>query len=93
MIASRIKARAAAGFTAMIGEGLRDLIFVGGGAGIVWGVHFWSVPAAWICGGMLGMYLAYASAPTEEGSAESIEISGRSAAEAMNGLPPTRRAA
>jgi hypothetical protein len=45
---------------------LRDVIFVGCGLAMIWGVHFLSIPWAWICGGAFGMYLTYASTPVEE---------------------------
>lgn len=60
MIAARLKQRLA-------GSGLvRDAIFIGGCVAIVWGVHFFSIPGAWVVGGVLAMYLAYASAPVAD---------------------------
>lgn len=70
MIASRIKARIQGGV--QIAEGVRDLIFVGGGAAIVFGIHLWSIPAAWVTGGALAMYLAFASASVSE--EEPVEV-------------------
>jgi hypothetical protein len=60
MIARRVKQREG------LSELLRDGIFIGGGVAIVWGIHFLSIPGAWIAGGVLAMYLAFASAPAEE---------------------------
>lgn len=56
----------------MIGEWIRDLIFLAGGAAIVWGTHFLSVPGAWILGGGLVMFLAYSTAP--DGTVGDISI-------------------
>lgn len=42
---------------------LRDFFFLAGAAAAVYGASLWSVPAAWILGGAVVMYLAIASAP------------------------------
>jgi len=61
---------------------LRDVIFVGCGLAAIWGVHFLSMPWAWICGGALGMYLTYASAPDVEETPLEPEV-----------VPPAKRPA
>jgi hypothetical protein len=43
-------------------EVFRDAAFVVGGAAVLWGVHFVSMPSAWIAGGAAVMFLAYATA-------------------------------
>jgi len=48
------------------GEAIRDTAFVLGGAATVWGIHFLSIPAAWIVGGLSMMYLAWATVSEDE---------------------------
>jgi hypothetical protein len=45
---------------------LRDVIFLLCAVGALYGVWQLSVPLAWVCGGALGAYLTYASAPAPE---------------------------
>ena len=33
----------------------RDVLFVVGVAGLIYGIGQWSVPAAWVCGGLLAL--------------------------------------
>jgi hypothetical protein len=39
----------------LISATLPDLLFVGGVVLVVWGVHLWSISAAFVVGGMIAM--------------------------------------
>lgn len=45
--------RFAAAATAVVAATLPDLLVMAGAVLVVWGVHMWSVPAAFVVGGVL----------------------------------------
>lgn len=38
---------------------LPDVLYLGGFVAITWGVHYWSIPSAWVVGGVLATLNGY----------------------------------
>ena len=51
---------------AILGGILPDALLFGGVASIVWGVHMWNVPAAFITGGVLAVVLSLSAGGAEK---------------------------